>query len=175
MSHRLVLVRHAQAADAGPRGDHERVLTARGEADAAELGRWLARQGLGPDHVLVSTAARARKTWDALAAQVGDAVDADRVWHERRVYDGGVEGVLAAIREVPDATGVLWVVGHEPVMSATAGSLAGRRSAVGLVQQVGRGVRTATAAVLEVPGDWVDVHPGEARLLAVHTGRAAGL
>ncbi|QFG67870.1 SixA phosphatase family protein [Ornithinimicrobium pratense] len=175
MSHRLVLVRHAQAVDADPRGDHERVLTAQGRADATELGRWLAQQGLRPHHVLVSTAERAQQTWDALRRALGeDTGGADRVWPERRVYDGGTDGVLAAIREVSDAPEVLWVVGHEPVMSGAAGDLAGPRSAGGLVHQVTRGFPTATAAVLEVPGEWAELHTGESRLLALHTGRAEG-
>ena len=66
MTHRLVLVRHAQSAHSHPRGDHARVLTERGMADAVELGRWLARQGLGPAHVLASTAQRAAQTLAAL-------------------------------------------------------------------------------------------------------------
>lgn len=175
MSHRLVLVRHAQAADADLRGDHERVLTAQGVADASRLGGWLAQQGLRPDHVLVSTAERAQQTWEALRGALGEGVwDAGRVWPERRIYDGGTDGVLAAIREVPDGTEVLWVVGHEPVMSATAGDLSGPASVGELRRRLARGFPTATAAVLEVAGDWAGLHPGESRLVAVHTGRSEG-
>ncbi|WP_131103781.1 SixA phosphatase family protein [Ornithinimicrobium sufpigmenti] len=173
MSHRLVLVRHAQAADADLRGDHERVLTAQGVADASRLGAWLAQQGLRPDHVLVSTAERAQQTWEALRGALGDdAWGAERVWSERRVYDGGTDGVLAAVREVPDGTGVLWVVGHEPVMSTTAAELSDRASAGETGRRLARGFPTATAGVLQVTGDWAGLPTGESRLLALHTGRA---
>ena len=30
-----------------------------------------------------------------------DALEADQVWSERRLYDGGTDGVLAAVQEVP--------------------------------------------------------------------------
>lgn len=176
MSHRLVLVRHAQAADTHPRGDHERELTAQGVADATELGRWLAGRQLAPDHVVVSTARRAQQTLEALREGLGQSpLLADRVWSERRVYDGGTDGVLAAVQEVPEETGVLWVVGHEPVMSSTAYDLADpARTPDRLRRALGRGFPTATAAVLDLPVPWARVAPGSGRPRALHTGRSSG-
>lgn len=173
MKHRLVLVRHAQATEHHPRGDHERVLTEQGTADATELGVWLAQEGLAPDHVLVSTAERAQQTLAALRRGLApDALDTEQVWHERRVYDGGTDGVLAAVGEVPDGTQVLWVVGHEPVMSTTAWELtAGQASDGSLDHQLTRGFPTATAAVLAMEGEWAVAQPGTARLGALHTAR----
>lgn len=173
MEHRLVLVRHAQAADSHPRGDHERVLTEQGVADAVELGRWLRQQDLVPGHVLVSTADRAQQTLSALRTGLGLAVlGKEQVWSERRVYDGGTDGVLAAVREVPTGTRVLWVVGHEPVLSTTAWELAGGQAAAdGPISELTRGFPTATAAVLGLDGEWGQVTPADARLLALHTGR----
>lgn len=173
MKHRLVLVRHAQATEHHPRGDHERVLTEQGTADATELGFWLAQEGLAPDHVLVSTAERAQQTLAALRRGLApDALDTEQVWHERRVYDGGTDGVLAAVGEVPDGTQVLWVVGHEPVMSTTAWELtAGQASDGSLDHQLTRGFPTATAAVLAMEGEWAVAQPGTARLGALHTAR----
>lgn len=173
MNDRLVLVRHAQAADNHPRGDHERVLTEQGVADATALGRWLAQQRLAPDHVLVSTAERAQQTLAALRRGLGeDALEADQVWSERRLYDGGTDGVLAAVQEVPQDAQVLWVVGHEPVMSTTAWELtAGQASDGDLDHQLTRGFPTATAAVLDMEGEWAVAQPGTARLIALHTAR----
>lgn len=174
MNDRLVLVRHAQAADNHPRGDHERVLTEQGVADATALGRWLAQQRLAPDHVLVSTAERAQQTLAALRRGLGeDALEADQVWSERRLYDGGTDGVLAAVQEVPQDAQVLWVVGHEPVMSTTTWRLAGREAgSEDLLRRLDRGFPTATAAVLDVAGGWADLGPGGAPPLLLHTGRA---
>src|SRR5699024_3729500 len=100
---RLVLVRHAKAEGSHPRGDHERGLLADGVAAAVDLGRWLARQHLQPDHVTVSTAERARATYAGLArgltggstspGEPEAAVPVRSLWQDRRVYDGGVDGV----------------------------------------------------------------------------------
>lgn len=175
MTRRLVLVRHAQAEDNHPRGDHERVLTDAGVADATVLGGWLAEQGLGPEHVLVSTAERARQTLAALRRGLGgDGLGEDEVWPDRRVYDGGTDGVLDAMHEVPASTQVLWVVGHEPVMSATTWQLAdGRAGSEALLRRLSRGLPTATAAVLEVAADWTGLGAGDARPVLLHTGRGS--
>lgn len=183
---RLVLVRHAKAEGAHPRGDHERGLLAEGVAAAVDLGRWLGEQGLAPDHVTVSTAARARATYAALQRGLADGVGsqadpatssgpphARSVWEDRRIYDGGVDGVLAVVAETPEEARVLWVVGHEPVMSTTAWELA-QTAAIpaDLHDELSRGFPTATAAVLQTQDRWSDLGFGGAMLVALRTGRA---
>ena len=70
---RLLLLRHAKAEKAQPgERDHERKLAARGRDDAPQLGTYLVRHGLVPDLVVVSTAARARETWELAAAAFAD-------------------------------------------------------------------------------------------------------
>lgn len=164
----LVLVRHAKAevAPSGPGGDHARELTARGRKDAAALGRVLDDRGWAPDLVLVSTAARAQQTLEHLVGAT-----AVETWPTRRIYDGGVDGVLEAVREVPEEVGVVWVVGHEPVMSSTAWDVSDDGE-----QDEGRdtlhgGLPTAAAAVLQLDVPWSDVGPGTGTLQDVLRGR----
>lgn len=164
----LVLIRHAKAegAPSRPGGDHARVLVDRGRQDAGVLGRLLTEDGWEPDLALVSTAARA---WQTLEALLGE--ETVETWPTRRIYDGGIDGVLEAIREVPAAVDVLWVVGHEPVMSSTAWDLtdvgvpdAGREALQG-------GLLTASAAVVKLDGPWSDIGVGAGRLIAVRRAR----
>ncbi|WP_022924343.1 SixA phosphatase family protein [Serinicoccus marinus] len=165
----LVLVRHAkaEATPSGPGGDHARTLVARGRRDAAALGEVLRDSGLLPDLAVVSTGARARQT---LESMLGD--DGVETWPTRRVYDGGLDGVMEAVREVPDHVEVLWVVGHEPVMSTTAWELADpERTGPALREAMSSGMPTATAAVLELEVPWSEVDLGCARLVGRHTGR----
>src|SRR3954453_20184933 len=68
---RLLLIRHAQAAD-GP-VDIDRPLTAQGRRQAEDLGRWLEQAGLAPGAVLVSPARRAQQTWEQAAAALEPA------------------------------------------------------------------------------------------------------
>lgn len=162
MTRRLVLVRHADAVPAHPAGDHQRPLSPTGRADAGALAEWLRRSGLSADLALRSTAVRTAQTLDLLGAV--------ETWPTRRIYDGGVDGVLEAIGEVPDEVRTLWVVGHEPVVSTLVHELA--RPAGELADLLGRGYPTATAAVLELEPGWSGLGPGDARLIALHTGRA---
>lgn len=164
----LVLIRHAKAVPTHPRGDHERELADRGRRDAAALGAWLTEADLLPDLALVSTAARARQTLEAVLP-----ADDLEVWTTRRIYDGGLDGVAGEIAEVPDEVEVLWVVGHEPVMSSTAWELADHaRLAPDLREELAGGLPTASAAVLELEVPWAEVGLSCARLVRVHTGRA---
>lgn len=171
MPRRLVLIRHAKAIGADPRGDHERGLVDKGTAAAVDLGRWLGEQGLAPDHVLVSTAVRTQETLAALRRGLG-AGEVGSTWTDRRVYDGGTDGVLAALTETPEDARVVWVVGHEPVMSTSTWELCGAdQMPDGLRAQLTAGFATATAAVLEVDEVWRSLGSGDARLSALHTAR----
>ena len=166
----LVLIRHAKAEKSHPDGDHERELAERGVVDAKALGRWLAEEELTPDLVLVSTATRTRQT----AEHVLEGAGADtEQWPGRGLYDGGPEGVLDAVREVPEDAQVVWVVGHEPSTSLLTLSLADEAtSAAGALEVVREHFATSTAAVLLLDGGWADLGEGGARLAAVHTARA---
>ncbi|ANS78591.1 Phosphohistidine phosphatase SixA [Serinicoccus hydrothermalis] len=169
----LVLVRHAKAEPTapGPGGDHERRLEPRGRRDATVLGQTLREVGLAPDLAVVSTGVRAVQTLEAMLEEGGV-----ETWPARRVYDGGVDGVLEAVREVPDHVDILWVVGHEPVMSTTAWELAdeeARGIPPVLREEMSGGMPTATAAVLELDLPWSEVALGCARLVGRHTGRSS--
>ncbi|WP_192796637.1 SixA phosphatase family protein [Serinicoccus kebangsaanensis] len=169
MSRTLVLVRHAKAEGAHPGGDHERRLAERGWRDAEALGEMLVGQGRCPDLVLVSTAVRARETLRGLLGP-----REIQTWATRRIYDGGVDGVAEAIREVPDEVEVLWVVGHEPVMSTSAWDLGDADTVPEVArEQLSSGLSTSSAAVLELDLPWSEIGHGSARLVDVHTGRGA--
>lgn len=171
MDRTLVVLRHAKAVAHDPERDHERDLSEQGTGDAAELGRWLAEQGLLPDLVLVSTAARTRQT--AERALAGAGVPDAEVWPGRAIYVRGPEGALGAVHEAPDDASVVWLVGHEPTLSTLILHLvdpaASAQDAVGTVQAK---FRTGTAAVLRVPVAWDGLGAGMATLEQVHTARA---
>ncbi|MGY1660097.1 SixA phosphatase family protein [Geodermatophilus sp. SYSU D00705] len=150
-SHRLVLIRHAEAAS-GP-VDLERPLTAQGERRAGAIGTWLERAGLVPDRVLVSPARRAVQTW---ARAAGVLTSAPQPAVDERIHDNTVEALLAAVRETPEDVGTLVVVGHNPAVGELASVL-----------DDGRGVEGFPAggvAVFDLPGAFSDVAPGPATL-----------
>lgn len=108
---RLILMRHAEAERASSSGDdRDRVLSARGRADALQMGRTLAAKGLRPDLALVSAAARTRQTWDLAHEAFGD-VD---LREQDSLYNAGAETLRRAVEAVEDAAGCLMLVAHNP-------------------------------------------------------------
>lgn len=111
----LVLARHAKAEPAS-RDDHARRLTPGGRAQAVALGDWLRAQGVAPDRVLVSTAARARETWES-AGTGGEVVVAGEV------YEASADYLRALVGSTGDDVGTLVVVGHNPALERLAWEL----------------------------------------------------
>jgi phosphohistidine phosphatase len=124
MARQLWLLRHAEAEPHGTRADAERVLTARGEAQARTAGLALARLGADFDVVLFSPKARARQTAE-LAAEQWSEEQRERL----RVHPplaGGFDAsqaldLLASIA----ADGHVLLVGHDPDFSGLIGELTG--------------------------------------------------
>jgi phosphohistidine phosphatase len=109
---RLLLMRHAKTEKDGPTGrDRDRRLDDRGRREAEEMSNYLARHELLPDLALVSTAVRARQTWDRAAAAWPDiAVD-----HLDDLYGADAGDLLRIIRTAGGkASRRLLVVGHNP-------------------------------------------------------------
>lgn len=158
--HRLVLLRHAKS-DWPDVADHDRPLAKRGRRDAPAAGRWLGARGYVPDTVVCSTARRARETWDLASAGLAEVVPgaAPPVQYEPRVYEATMLGLLMLVREFPESSRTVLVVGHNPGIA---------EFAVGLTDppaQPPSGFPTAAVAVLGLAGTWAEAAPAHARLL----------
>ena len=157
--HRLVLVRHAQAA--GGAVDADRPLTAGGARHAATIGGWLGRAGLLPDRVVVSPARRAVQTW----AQAGGRLPgAPGPVVEPRVYDNTVEALLAAVRETPDDVRTLLLVGHNPSIGELAAVLDDGEGTPADRRDADDGFPTGAVAVFTLAAPFAAVGPGAGRL-----------
>lgn len=157
--HRLLLIRHAKAA-AGAH-DSERPLAERGIRDAEAIGAWLVQAGLLPDHVLVSTARRARQTWERASAALASSPEPTV---EPRIYDDSPESLLAAIRDVPEEAETLALVGHNPSIAELADLLDDGDPDPEARHELDAGFKTGGVAVFEVPAAFPSIAPGEARL-----------
>ncbi|MDB5617102.1 histidine phosphatase family protein [Tardiphaga sp.] len=120
---RLLLLRHAKTEPDAPSGsDFDRRLDDRGQVDAAAMGAWLYRHSPLPDLVCVSTAVRARQTWDLVAAEMPDATPL--VAHLEELYGSGPAELLAVIRAAAvEDPKLLMIVGHNPGLHEIALSL----------------------------------------------------
>jgi phosphohistidine phosphatase len=159
MPQRLVLVRHAKAAD-GP-VDAERPLTGRGRRQAAAIGDWLAQAGLAPDRVVVSSARRAAQTWAGAAERLDD--DPPPTVDER-IYDNTVEALLAVLHETPGDVQTLAVVGHNPSIGELAIVLDDGQGNPEARRAVDEGFATGGVAVFVAAESFATIAPGTATL-----------
>jgi phosphohistidine phosphatase len=72
----LYILRHGQAEPFNS-SDFTRELTAKGQADAAALGRHLSKQGLSIDRALVSPLLRTQQTFAAFTKKFGEIAHSD--------------------------------------------------------------------------------------------------
>jgi phosphohistidine phosphatase len=165
---RLLLLRHAKTESDAPSGrDRDRPLAPRGRQDAAELGAWLARQqSLLPDLALISTAVRARATWDIVQQQISDRVPQELAAHLPDLYGAEPMQLLAIIRSIAvEDPKRLMIIGHNPGL---------HKLALGLIGGGGAAGRAALAHNLPTSGLVViDFAVENWDLLAFETGQLA--
>jgi phosphohistidine phosphatase len=166
---RLVLVRHAKAADAPT--DLVRPLSARGRRDAAAIGQLLAGRELAVDLVVVSPALRARQTWEAAETALSSKA---RVRVDDRVYENVPDRLLEIIHDTPTEVRVLAVVGHNPSMAGLAALLDDGTGDRPAARELTSGFATAAVAVYDVPAEWAGLQPHAATLQAFVVARADG-
>ena len=94
--------------------DFDRPLNDRGRRGAQAMGAWIADQGLAPDQVISSSAARTRETCALLGLAQAPAF-------EDRLYHSGPDQMLAHIRRAQCDR--LLVVAHNPGIATLAGQL----------------------------------------------------
>jgi phosphohistidine phosphatase len=152
---RLVIVRHAKAAKADPRGeDFDRPLAPRGEADAAEMGRRLARRRVHPDAIVTSPAERALATARLVAREL------DFPWAVIRTakpaYLAGFGTLLDLVRAFDDCAESALLVGHNPGITDLAQTL---------VRGFDQDLPTCAVVLIDLPADtWAGVRRGSGSL-----------
>lgn len=111
----LILWRHAEAEDAGSRGDSARELTKRGRKQAERVAQWLRPRLEGKWTILSSPATRAVQTVEPLGLP-----------YEARPALDTSASASALLREAgwPDGDRVL-IVGHQPTLGEVAATLLG--------------------------------------------------
>ncbi|MGN6465523.1 MAG: SixA phosphatase family protein [Rhizobiaceae bacterium] len=164
---RLYLLRHAKAGWAEPgMRDFDRPLTDRGRQDAGSVGAVMRASGLIPDHILCSTARRARETWECVARTIGP-VAAPPVFVDS-LYGCDAAGYLSIIRNAPGGPPSLLIVGHNPMIEdvAVACAASGHRAELAALAS---GFPTSALAVIDFPGELAGVAPAKGTLTVVLT------
>jgi phosphohistidine phosphatase len=121
---RLYFLRHGKAWSRADWHDADdlRPLTDAGEALVRAEGRAMKAMGLAPDVIVTSPLARARRTAEIVADELGLS---ERLVDDRRLAGGFDAHRLAEIVAAHDAATSLMLVGHEPDFSFTVAELTG--------------------------------------------------
>ncbi len=165
---RLVVMRHAKAESFGTT-DQDRALTDRGVLAAADAGRRLRDQGLAPEVALVSSAARAFETWNAVRDAAGFADTELRL--DPTLFNAGFERVLETLQTLPEDSRTVVFVGHNPTASYLCHFLDDGHGDPEAVAGLLQGFPPGAFAVLEVPLPWGDLAAETCRVVGFHVGQ----
>ena len=152
---RLIIVRHAKAAKSGPLGgDVDRPLAPRGEGDAAEMGRRLARWKTHPDALVASPAERTLATARIIAREL------DFPWNEIRAeksaYLADAGTLLEIVRGLGERVEIALLVGHNPGVTELAQKL---------TRDFSQELPTGAVVTIDLPVDtWAGVRRGSGSL-----------
>ncbi|MDF1721098.1 MAG: histidine phosphatase family protein [Minwuia sp.] len=162
---RLLLLRHAKAAPPAPgQGDHDRILDAQGKQATPVMAHFMARNGMTPDLVLCSDAARTRETWDLVAAENG--------WNDieqrflETLYLAEASRICQLIQREAGAAETILLVGHNPGIEELAGLLTDRNDKASR-RDLAAGMATATLVAFILPGPWSELHQGNCKVDAI--------
>lgn len=165
---RLWLLRHAKA---GPYSadDFERALAPRGRKNAPAMGEKLAAVGCAPERILCSAGRRAVETMCGVLPSLPADLSIEVM---QRLYTFSPGTVLRCLHELPEDTGDVMVVGHNPALQELALYLAGTGEEEAFAVLYGK-FPTCAVAELEFPEsphetDWDE---GSAYLRRVLTPR----
>jgi phosphohistidine phosphatase len=113
MKKTLILIRHAKSSWDNPDlNDHDRPLNERGKKDAPNMGERLAVLKYKPDLLITSTAKRAVKTAQKIAAEIG--YPSRNLVKRSSLYHADPAEILHIIHECEDQHNTLALVGHNP-------------------------------------------------------------
>lgn len=110
---RLLLVRHAKSSWNNPdQRDIDRPLNHRGERDAPEMGRRLAKAGLQADELISSPAVRAMMTARRIAESLG--MGEGQIRQVKEMYEAGLGELFGVLQGVDDTHESVILIGHNP-------------------------------------------------------------
>ena len=163
MGHLIYLLRHAKSSWDDPKLlDHERPLAKRGRKAVALLREHVRESGVAPDLVLCSSAVRAIETLEGVRKGLPPGT---RVEVEAGLYAADAGSLLGRLRRLPEETGSVMLVGHNPGIEDLAVELAGGGDPDARTALEAK-YPTGGLATLAFDGPWRELDPAGATLEA---------
>jgi phosphohistidine phosphatase len=126
MTRKLILVRHSKAQNRQSSvNDFERSLTEEGKDDSRKMAEFLKKEGIRPDVLVTSSAARAFETATILAEVFG--TEEKNILTSRKLYYCSAKTILDQIYGLRESLSCVMIVAHNPGISdLTRGLSAGK-------------------------------------------------
>jgi phosphohistidine phosphatase len=158
---RLHVLRHAKSSWKDPAlADHDRPLAGRGRRAGTAICGYIGSNGIDPDLILCSTAARARET----LARIEPALGRQEVKVERALYGASADALIARLQRLGGRCESVLIIGHNPGLQDLVLALARPGSER---EALAAKFPTAALATLELQIDsWRELRPGAGELSA---------
>lgn len=152
---KLVIIRHAKSDwEDTNLDDYDRPLNQRGLNDAPFMGKFLHKKGLKPDIIMSSPALRAITTAELISKEVKyEKV----IYPNQYIYEAYVNALQEIVSFIHDDNDTVFLVGHNPGVSALAYMLSDLKESV------------PTCSVVEIDFDsdsWMDVSKENSTLIS---------
>ncbi|MGB5866594.1 MAG: histidine phosphatase family protein [Arcobacteraceae bacterium] len=152
---KLVIIRHAKSDwEDSSLDDFDRPLNTRGEENAPFMGKFLKEKSLLPDLIMSSPALRAISTAEIIAKEVGYT---NEIMQNQYIYEAYVNTLQDIVSYIPDTNDVVFLVGHNPGVSALAYMLCDLKESI------------PTSATVEIDFDcdsWMNVSKENGKLIS---------
>jgi len=152
---KLYIIRHAKSDwDDASLDDYDRPLNKRGERNAPFMGKVLSKKNIKPDLILSSPALRAITTAQLIAKEVNYE---KAITPNQYIYEAYVTALQEIVQYIHDSHETVFLVGHNPGVSALAYMLCGLKESL------------PTCAVVEIQFDchsWMDASRDNSTLVS---------
>jgi phosphohistidine phosphatase len=152
---KLYIIRHAKSDwDDTSLDDYDRPLNKRGEKNAPFMGKILFNKKVNPDLIISSPALRAITTAQLIAKEVNYS---KAITPNQYIYEAYVTALQEIVTYINDAYDTVFLIGHNPGVSALAYMLCGLKESL------------PTCAVVEIQFDcnsWMDANKENSKLIS---------
>jgi phosphohistidine phosphatase len=158
----LFILRHAKSDwDSDAETDFDRPLAKRGNKDAPDMGKWMKKQKLLPDHIVSSPAERAKQTIYAVAKELG--LSKKHVHFDEKIYMANLGALLKVLTECPQKAKTVMLVGHNPGLDELLQFLVSDPP----LTDSGKLLTTACLAQIALPDDWTQLPRHCGKLISI--------